>query len=218
MKCVALYPKGKAPNKKIGDQGIDGKFVGYDEAEGTQAYRVLIPKRNKIMITPDVEFLDSMEDTGETPDTESLRSTPEAEAQAIPMQQQQQRSESKFNETKHQLNEQQHQLNEKQQQQQLNEQQHQLFSVWIDNQSSIKLAEAHMIKPNSKHIGRKYHMLREHGRLELHKIPGKDNPAYLLFTKDINKVKREHHRRLHDSRQLDTFVYLTYLLFVTCMY
>ena len=51
-----------------------------------------------------------------------------------------------------------------------------------------------MVNPNTKHIQRKYHMLREHiqdGRIKVHKIAGKDNPSDLM-TKDITKVKREH--------------------------
>ena len=66
--------------------------------------------------------------------------------------------------------------------------------TWIDNKSSIQLAETQMVKPNTKHIQRKYHMLREHiedGRIKLYKIPGADNPSDLM-TKDIGKIKRQH--------------------------
>ena len=68
------------------------------------------------------------------------------------------------------------------------------IKTWIDNKSSIKLAEAQMVKPNSKHIRRKYHMLRERvqdGRIKLGHIPGVENPADVM-TKNLSKPKREH--------------------------
>ena len=74
--CVAMYPKKKAPLKKLGDQGIEGIFVGYDDADGTMQYRVYVPTKNKIYKAPDVTFMDEVPGTGTTPDVEKIVGTP----------------------------------------------------------------------------------------------------------------------------------------------
>ena len=74
--CTAMYPKKKAPDKKIGDQALKGIMVGYDDCDGTKAYRVYIPHLKKILVTPDVTFMDFKATTGLTPDVEQLTDTP----------------------------------------------------------------------------------------------------------------------------------------------
>ena len=67
-------------------------------------------------------------------------------------------------------------------------------TTWIDNKSEIKLADTQMVKPKTKHIMRKYHMLRERiqaGTIRLKHIPTKNNISDLL-TKNLSKFKRAH--------------------------
>ena len=73
--CAAMYPKKKAPNGKIGPQAMKGIMVGYDDADGTKAYRirvVYVPSFRKIVITPDVTFMDFKVKTGKIPDVSAL--------------------------------------------------------------------------------------------------------------------------------------------------
>ena len=70
--CTAMYPKGKAPSKKLGKQAMKGIMVGYDDVEGTKAYRIYVPDLKKIVITPDVTFMDFKASTGKVPDVTTL--------------------------------------------------------------------------------------------------------------------------------------------------
>ena len=76
--AIAMYPKKKAPNKKLGAQGVEGIFVGYDDVNGTKAYRIFVPERRKVIITTDVTFLEGKKELQSTPDVLSLRGVPES--------------------------------------------------------------------------------------------------------------------------------------------
>ena len=58
----------QSPNKKIGRQDMKGIMVGYDDMDGTKAYRIYVPNLKKIVITPDVTFMDFKVITGKIPD------------------------------------------------------------------------------------------------------------------------------------------------------
>ena len=70
--CTAMYPKKKTPKKKIGAQVMKGIMVGYDDPNGTKAYRIYVPSIKKIVITPDVTFMDFKVTTGKIPDVNTL--------------------------------------------------------------------------------------------------------------------------------------------------
>ena len=56
--CTVMFPKKKAPDKKLGKQAMPGIMVGYEDRNGTKAYRVFVPSIKKIAISPDVTFMD----------------------------------------------------------------------------------------------------------------------------------------------------------------
>ena len=58
QRTTAMYPKKKAPNKKIDSQSVGGVFVGYDDPDGTKTYRVYILATETIAISNDCTFLD----------------------------------------------------------------------------------------------------------------------------------------------------------------
>ena len=70
QQCTVMYPKRKAPNGKLGKQAMKGFLVGYDDVDGTKAYRVLVGR--KIIISPDVTFLDRIDKGTLMPDVSRL--------------------------------------------------------------------------------------------------------------------------------------------------
>ena len=70
-----MFPKKKAPMKKqLGSQGLRDIMVGYDDPNGTKkAFRIFAPSIRKIVISPDVTFMDFKKaKTGCTPDVTTL--------------------------------------------------------------------------------------------------------------------------------------------------
>lgn len=70
--CTAMYPKKEAPDNNIGEQAIKGIMVGYDDMDGTKTYRIYIPSLRKILVAPDVTFVDFKVTTGTIPDVTTL--------------------------------------------------------------------------------------------------------------------------------------------------
>ena len=64
--------RARQENKKIGKQAMKGIMVGYDDMDGTKAYRIYVPNLKKIVITPDVTFMDFKATTGKIPDVSTL--------------------------------------------------------------------------------------------------------------------------------------------------
>ena len=68
-----MYPKKKAPNKKLGEQAMKGVMIGYEDMDGTKAYRIFIPEISKVIVTPDVTFMDfKITTTGKIADVNKL--------------------------------------------------------------------------------------------------------------------------------------------------
>ena len=75
--CTVMYAKNRAPNGKIGKQALSGRMVGYDDDEGTKAYRVYVPVLRKIVISADVTFLDATSNNnGLAYDVEAMNGPP----------------------------------------------------------------------------------------------------------------------------------------------
>ena len=61
--------------------------------------------------------------------------------------------------------------------------------IYVDNQSAIKLAKHAMVRPRTKHIGMRYHWVREQleaKAIELVYVPTNENIAD-LFTKNLGR-------------------------------
>ena len=68
--CVIRLPKKKLPG--IGSHGLKGIMLGYDDDDGTKAYRIYIPSKRVIAVSPHVTFMDYKAKTGYKPDPSIL--------------------------------------------------------------------------------------------------------------------------------------------------
>lgn len=77
QRCTVMYAKGKTPNK-IGGKALPGVFLGYADDSGTKAYKVYVKSIRRVVISPDVTFLDTPTSTnGSTPDVSEMKDGPD---------------------------------------------------------------------------------------------------------------------------------------------
>ena len=70
---VIMHPKGKFPLKKLGNKGLEGRLIGYDDDDGTKGYNMYFPDTKTTTIGNDVTFLDEgTTRSGMLPDVQQL--------------------------------------------------------------------------------------------------------------------------------------------------
>ena len=84
QRCTVMYAKGKTPNK-IGGKALPGVFLGYADDSGTKAYKVYVKSIRRVVVSPDVTFLDTPSSTngnpisanGSAPDVSEMKDGPD---------------------------------------------------------------------------------------------------------------------------------------------
>ena len=83
--CTAFFPKKKkkVPGKKLAIRAMPGFLVGYDNQDGTKAYRVLIEQTRTIMITPHCTFFSRIATGGVMPNVHLMQDAEDGRAPDI---------------------------------------------------------------------------------------------------------------------------------------